>query len=290
MPIIERCFLYEDKNLSRFVFNSIQIISEYLGITTEIIFLPHIEIDSPLKGQERVIDICRKFSASIYINAIGGLELYDSKSFESNGIKLKFLKSKTNEYKQFSNEFVPNLSIVDVMMFNSKDEIKKMLDMYEIIGKEKISEESPLRYVELDKIESSSKEVENYFNKMCYHFIPPINQMVDINKYSNKLVQNADCFFIKNHGENIGFLAIYANDHSGKISFISSISIIPEYQGTGVSQKLIDFSIEHAKKKGMKCIKLEVNKNNIRAIKFYRRNRFNVESTDNNNLRMIKSI
>jgi hypothetical protein len=134
MPIIERCFLCEDKNLSKFIFNSIQVISEYLEINSEIIFSPHLEMDPSLKGQERVIDICKKFSATLYINAIGGLELYDSKLFESNGIKLKFLKSKISEYKQFSNEFVPNLSIVDVIMFNSKDEIKKMLDMYELIN------------------------------------------------------------------------------------------------------------------------------------------------------------
>jgi hypothetical protein len=108
MPIIEKCFLYEEKNLSRFIFNSIQIVSEYLGLTTEIIFSPYIEMDCSLKGQERVIEICKNFSATTYINAIGGLELYDSKSFESSGIELKFLRSRVNEYKQFGNEFVPN--------------------------------------------------------------------------------------------------------------------------------------------------------------------------------------
>lgn len=133
MPIIEKCFLFKEKNLSRFIFNSIKIISEYLEITSEIIFSPQIEIDHSLKGQERVIEICKNFSATSYINSFGGLELYDSKSFESNGIELKFLKSKTNEYKQLDNEFIPNLSIIDVMMFNSKDDIKKMLDMYELI-------------------------------------------------------------------------------------------------------------------------------------------------------------
>lgn len=141
MPIIEKCFLYEEKNLSRFIFNSIQIISEYLGLTTEIIFSPHIKMDCSLKGQERVIEVCKNFSATTYINAIGGLELYDSKLFESSGIELKFLRSRVNEYKQFGNEFVPNLSIVDVMMFNSKDDIKKMLNMYEIIEKGEIPEE-----------------------------------------------------------------------------------------------------------------------------------------------------
>lgn len=134
MPVIEKCFLYQEKNLFKFIFNSIKIISEYLGITTEIIVSSQIEMDHSLKSQERVLEICRKLSTTVYINPIGGLELYDSESFKFNGIDLKFIKSKNVEYKQFDNEFVPNLSIIDVMMFNSSDEVKKMLNMYELIG------------------------------------------------------------------------------------------------------------------------------------------------------------
>jgi len=134
MPIVEKCINYKEKNLLTFISNSIQIISEYLGITTEIIYSSHLEMDHSLKSQERITEICRHLSATSYINPIGGLDLYDSKSFESNGIDLKFIKSKTSEYKQFANEFIPNLSIIDVMMFNSNDEIKKMLNMYELIG------------------------------------------------------------------------------------------------------------------------------------------------------------
>lgn len=133
MPTIEQCLRYKEKNLLTFIFNSIQVISKYLGITTKIIFSSNIEMDHSLKGQERVIEICRKLSATRYINPIGGLELYDSKSFEVNGIELRFIKSKTIQYTQFDNEFMPNLSIMDVMMFNSTDDIKEMLYMYELI-------------------------------------------------------------------------------------------------------------------------------------------------------------
>jgi ribosomal protein S18 acetylase RimI-like enzyme len=290
MPIIKKCFLYNEKNLFKFILNSVQLICGYIGITTEIMILSNLYMDHSLKLQDRAIEICKTLNATLYVNSIGGLELYDGKSFGLNGIELKFIKSKTSEYKQFNNEFVPSLSIIDVMMFNSKDDIKRMLNMYELIVKQEMSEELSLEYFELDRNEPSLKEIENYFNNMCYHFIPPINQLVDINTYSNKLVQNADCFFIKNRGKNIGFLAIYTNDHSGKIAFISSISIIPEYQGTGISQKLMDFSIKHAREKGMKYLRLEVSKNNIRAMKYYEKNIFNIESTDNNSLIMIKSI
>jgi len=66
---------------------------------------------------------------------------YDSNLFESNGIELKFLKSEINEYEQLGNKFVPNLSITDVMMFTSKDDIKKMLSMYKLIEGKNISED-----------------------------------------------------------------------------------------------------------------------------------------------------
>ena len=42
---------------------------------------------------------------------------------DGNGIDLMFLKTNPFEYKQFNNEFVPWLSIIDIMMFNSKDQI-----------------------------------------------------------------------------------------------------------------------------------------------------------------------
>lgn len=133
MPIIEKCIQCKEKNLFTFILNSIKIISEYLGITTEIIISSHIEMNHSLKNQERVIEICKNLSATTYINPIGGLELYDRKIFEARGVELKFIKSKTGKYEQFKNEFIPNLSIIDVMMFNSKDDIIKMLDTYEFI-------------------------------------------------------------------------------------------------------------------------------------------------------------
>lgn len=108
-------------------------ISKYLNIKTE--FISHSEIynNSLKKGEERIIDICLQESAKIYINPIGGIELYSKDNFKKNGLELKFLKSKNIEYKQFNNEFVPWLSIIDVLMFNSVEDIQKMLDEYELI-------------------------------------------------------------------------------------------------------------------------------------------------------------
>ena len=89
--------------------------------------------DISKKGIDIVIDICKALNASIYINAIGGQDLYSKEAFAQNQINLKFIKSHPINYPQFNNEFVPWLSIIDIMMFNSKNEIKKMLNEYELI-------------------------------------------------------------------------------------------------------------------------------------------------------------
>jgi hypothetical protein len=86
-----------------------------------------------LKGQERVIDICTKENASVYVNAIGGMDLYDKDDFEKAGLDLFFLRAKPIIYSQFNDGFVPRLSVIDVMMFNSIDKIKQMLNEYELL-------------------------------------------------------------------------------------------------------------------------------------------------------------
>ena len=65
-----------------------------------------------------------------YINPIGGTKLYSKEEFARHNIKLSFLKTNDVKYKQFGDEFIPNLSIIDVMMFNSREKIEEMLDQY----------------------------------------------------------------------------------------------------------------------------------------------------------------
>ena len=71
--------------------------------------------------------------AQEYINTIGGIDLYNKNEFKEQDIDLSFIKTECLEYKQFSDNYVPNLSIIDVMMFNSKQEVSKMLERYILI-------------------------------------------------------------------------------------------------------------------------------------------------------------
>lgn len=132
-PIIEKIILFDDSNLALFLINSIRNICDYLNITTEIKISSQIIKNTELSGQDKIIDICKRMNATHYYNAIGGQSLYQKEEFEKNGIELKFLNARSIEYAQFGNYFCPNLSIIDVMMFNSQKEISKMLLEYDLI-------------------------------------------------------------------------------------------------------------------------------------------------------------
>lgn len=132
-PLIENCFTHSDTNLFKYIHHSIQVISEYLDIKTKITISSTLDIDHSLKADQKVLAIAKETGADMYINAIGGVELYDKEQFKSNGIELRFIKSEPIEYAQFGNAFVPWLSIVDVLMFNDKETVKQMLDRYGLV-------------------------------------------------------------------------------------------------------------------------------------------------------------
>ncbi|MBY4607538.1 WbqC family protein [Rhizobium sp. 9T] len=133
-PVIEQAIGFPDNNLFFYIFNSIREICGYLGIRADFAVSSEIAINHDLKAQEKVLALCEKAGAEVYVNAIGGMELYSRDAFAARGIELKFIKSKCVEYSQFGADFVPWLSIVDVIMFNSVEEIQRnMLGAYELI-------------------------------------------------------------------------------------------------------------------------------------------------------------
>jgi hypothetical protein len=133
-PLIEQIVKYEDANLFGYLHHSIIQTCAHLGIKTKILISSSIAIDHSLKNQEKVLALCAAVGAGNYVNASGGMELYAKETFLENGIELKFIRSKPFEYSQFGNEFVPWLSIIDVMMFNSIAAIQTCISTnYELI-------------------------------------------------------------------------------------------------------------------------------------------------------------
>ena len=132
-PLIMQLLEFKEDNLFEYIFNVIFKVLEYLQISTKIVRSSALPLDHKLKNKHRVFDICKHLGATHYINPLGGHDLYDKEEFLENGINLSFLEQNLTQYKQLSNEFKASLSIIDVLMFNSKTEIFKMLDTYKLI-------------------------------------------------------------------------------------------------------------------------------------------------------------
>ena len=132
-PIITDIINNKENNLSKFIYYSLIKLKKYLNIKTKIIPSSDIYNNNNLKGQYRILGICQIEKAKHYINPEGGQKIYDKNLFKKNGVKINFLKTKYFTYKQLNNEFIPNLSIIDILMFNSKERIYQFLKEYMLI-------------------------------------------------------------------------------------------------------------------------------------------------------------
>ena len=126
-PLLEEALLYEEINLAKFIDYGLRKTCKYLGIKPKWYLSSDLKKDSTLSGQDKVLSICAELGASQYINVPGGRDLYEQKDFSSLGINLSFIEPKLIEYSQFGGEFEPNLSIIDVMMFNDKEQCSGLL-------------------------------------------------------------------------------------------------------------------------------------------------------------------
>lgn len=157
MPFFEDIFSKDYETISELNCASIKQICEYLDIPTIIdadasnyfeleeelkkveagdySSFPYLSETLPEKKVARAIAICKKESADVFINAIGGMELYDKTEFLRYGINLFFIKMNEFRYSQKSNDgsFEPNLSIIDVLMHNGKERTKQLLAEYTLV-------------------------------------------------------------------------------------------------------------------------------------------------------------
>ena len=132
-PLIEGVLTQEEKNLARFLDFGLRQVCNHLGLYPKWHTSSTLKKNNELRGQEKVLAICEELGATHYINVPGGQSLYDRETFARRGMQLSLIQPKTVTYGQFSNEFVPNLSVIDVMMFNDKEQCAKLLEDYELV-------------------------------------------------------------------------------------------------------------------------------------------------------------
>ena len=132
-PIIENVLNKKSDLISTLATESLIEVCNYLDIKTEIQKTSCNYNNENLKGQDRVIDICKKENAHEYINPIGGQELYSKEEFKINNLTLNFINMNPINYKQYNEIHIPYLSIIDVLMFNDKLSVNKFITSYNLI-------------------------------------------------------------------------------------------------------------------------------------------------------------
>lgn len=126
-PMFERMVSFPPIHLKDYVLNALTEVRSYLDIHVELVKSSSDYHNSELKGWRRIVDICRKENADIYINPIGGTDLYSREEFQRVGINLYFLQSRQITYSQGDRPYVPWLSILDVLMFNDVATVQQFL-------------------------------------------------------------------------------------------------------------------------------------------------------------------
>ncbi|AWW49189.1 WbqC family protein [Polynucleobacter paneuropaeus] len=130
-PFMEDIFSFRSPCLVDFIEHSIKKICDLLSIKVEILKSSKIILNE--SGANKIIPLCKLHSANVYVNPVGGMELYKKDDFLAHNIDLRFIKLIPLEYDQLNTPFHPNLSIVDFLFNVPKANWGRHLEGYEII-------------------------------------------------------------------------------------------------------------------------------------------------------------
>ena len=129
---------------------------------------------------------------------------------------------------------------------------------------------------------SDEKDILIHLEACDNNFIPPLSSKVNISEYSKKLVNKSVRFEAWDKLLLVGLVSIYFNE--AEKGFISNVSLVKEYQGSGIAKRLINICIGYSIEKNIESIELEVNLNNIVALNLYYKLGFvngNIKRSDN---------
>jgi hypothetical protein len=132
MPLVHDIMAFANPNVATFNTYIVRQIAQWLGLETRMALSSELAADVKLQNEERVMHICRTVGATQYVNPIGGAKLYSRVNFGNHGIALAFLEPNIRPYRQFAYPHVPNLSIIDALMFNGRDGVGRMLTHFSL--------------------------------------------------------------------------------------------------------------------------------------------------------------
>ena len=110
---------------------SIQLVFDYLKIPFVSVQSSQLDPNPSLHAQDRILKLCHLSKAQVYINLSGGRALYSIEAFQHNKLHLLFLNCFSSPHEKCSihQHHLSSLSILDLIMGHSPQEIRTMLDL-----------------------------------------------------------------------------------------------------------------------------------------------------------------
>lgn len=136
LDLVNECISKDEQSLSKLNFYILQRVCDVLRIPFKccVFSEANIELGPIEKAGDWALRICQAFGATTLINPPGGRDLYDPQEFRANGIELIIREFPTFVYPVGPYTFEPNLSIIDVLMWNSPEQIRDYLDRVKVPG------------------------------------------------------------------------------------------------------------------------------------------------------------
>jgi hypothetical protein len=134
--LVEQAFdAPDDASLARLDTRALAAVCDYLELPFSYSFASELEIDC--SGVDHpggwAPTIAAGLGAQAYLNPIGGRALFDPAEFDDRGVELLFLESPTFDYGVGTYDFEPNLSVLDVLMWNSPEEVRRAIDTARVL-------------------------------------------------------------------------------------------------------------------------------------------------------------
>lgn len=131
-PLIKSVLNNEIRRVDHLCAKSISVVFDYLGISKDFYYSSELEYNRDLSAADKLIAMAGILKSNDYINSPGGKSLYDKEYFAKKEICLSFIEIEKYEYSQNTDEFIPHLSMIDVLMWNSKSAILELLGKHKL--------------------------------------------------------------------------------------------------------------------------------------------------------------
>ncbi len=134
LELIHRVIQEKPASIADLAAKSVMETWTYLGLEQKFYMSSELKTKPDVDRALRLIHITQELGDSHYINAVNGQALYDKPFFAAQGVQLDFLSPKLQPYPQGNqSEFMAGLSMIDVLMWNSREEVIQQVKNFDLI-------------------------------------------------------------------------------------------------------------------------------------------------------------